>query len=119
MHCGEFCVLESGNQGMGLRKSGVSPDRIEEVGIEELMRPKSNRGFSLLELMITLSIILIMGGVTFIALQPALQRNHVNDAYETTLEVIRTYRNQAITKSNRYIVTFAPGTTTRPLLRLP
>lgn len=73
------------------------------------MRPKSNRGFSLLELMITVSIILIMGGVTFVTLQPILQKNHVNTAYETTLEVIRTYRNQAITKSNRYIVTFAPG----------
>ena len=59
--------------------------------------------------MITVSIILIMGGVTFLTMQPILQKNHVNTAYETTLEVIRTYRNQAITKSNRYIITFAPG----------
>ena len=76
------------------------------------MRQKPNRGFSLLELMITVSIILIMGGVTFLTMQPILQKNHVNTAYETTLEVIRTYRNQAITKSNRYIITFAAGTTT-------
>lgn len=73
------------------------------------MRQKPNRGFSLLELMITVSIILIMGGVTFLTMQPILQKNHVNTAYETTLEVIRTYRNQAITKSNRYIIIFAPG----------
>jgi prepilin-type N-terminal cleavage/methylation domain-containing protein len=78
------------------------------------MRLKSNRGFSLLELMITVSIILIMGGITFITMQPIIQKNHVNTAYETTLEVIRTYRNMAITKSNRYIITFAPGTTTPP-----
>jgi hypothetical protein len=52
-----------------------------------------------------------MGGVTFLTMQPILQKNHVNTAYETTLEVIRTYRNQAITKSNRYILIFAPGTT--------
>lgn len=62
--------------------------------------------------MITVSIILIMGGVTFLTMQPILQGNHVNTAYETTLEVIRTYRNQAITKSNRYIIIFAPGTIT-------
>lgn len=78
------------------------------------MRQKQNRGFSLLELMITVSIILIMAGVTFISLQPIIKQNDVNNAYDTTLEVIRTYRNQAITKSNRYIITFAPGTTTPP-----
>ena len=78
------------------------------------MRQKSNRGFSLLELMITVSIILIMGGVTFLTMQPIIQKNHVNTAYDTTLEVIRTYRNQAITKSNRYILIFAPGTAGDP-----
>jgi prepilin-type N-terminal cleavage/methylation domain-containing protein len=78
------------------------------------MRQKPSRGFSLLELMITVSIILIMGGVTFISMQPMIQKNHVNSAYDTTLEVIRTYRNMAITKSNSYIITFAPGTTTLP-----
>jgi prepilin-type N-terminal cleavage/methylation domain-containing protein len=84
---------------------------LKQLRIEEFMRQKLNRGFSLLELMITVSIILIMGGVTFLTMQPILQKNHVNTAYETTLEVIRTYRNQAITKSNRYILIFAPGTT--------
>jgi prepilin-type N-terminal cleavage/methylation domain-containing protein len=78
------------------------------------MRLKSNRGFSLLELMLTVSIILIMGGVTFMTMQPILQKNDVNTAYDTTLEVIRNYRNQAITKSNRYILTFAPGTVGPP-----
>jgi prepilin-type N-terminal cleavage/methylation domain-containing protein len=93
----------------------VEEARIEEVlRTEEFMKQKPNRGFSLLELMITVSIILIMGGVTFLTMQPILQKNHVNSAYDTTLEVIRTYRNMAITKSNRYILTFAPGTTTPP-----
>ncbi|HEY6339682.1 MAG TPA: type II secretion system protein [Candidatus Sulfotelmatobacter sp.] len=73
------------------------------------MTLKSNRGFSLLELMLTVSIILIMGGITFITMQPILKQNDVNNAYDTSLEVIRTWRNQAITKSNRYQIVFAPG----------
>jgi prepilin-type N-terminal cleavage/methylation domain-containing protein len=110
MYCGKFCVPDSLQPGNGIPEAkAFSPGRVEEVRIEESMRPKSNRGFSLLELMITVSIILIMGGVTFVTMQPILQKNHVNTAYETTLEVIRTYRNQAITKSNRYMITFAPG----------
>jgi type II secretory pathway pseudopilin PulG len=68
----------------------------------------------MLELMITVSIILIMAGVTLMTMQPMIQKNHVNSAYDTTLEVIRTYRNMAITKSNRFIITFAPGTVGPP-----
>ena len=64
--------------------------------------------------MITVSIILIMAGVTLMTMQPMIQKNHVNSAYDTTLEVIRTYRNMAITKSNRFIITFAPGTVGPP-----
>jgi prepilin-type N-terminal cleavage/methylation domain-containing protein len=115
MYYGKFCVPDSLQPGNGIPEAkAFSPGRAEEVRIEESMRLKSNRGFSLLELMITVSIILIMGGITFITMQPIIQKNHVNTAYETTLEVIRTYRNMAITKSNRYIITFAPGTTTPP-----
>jgi prepilin-type N-terminal cleavage/methylation domain-containing protein len=74
------------------------------------MRMKPNdRGFSLLELMITLSIILIMAGVTFIAMQPVIKQNDSTIAFDTTLEVIRNYRNQAITKSRRYMITFTPA----------
>jgi prepilin-type N-terminal cleavage/methylation domain-containing protein len=74
------------------------------------MRLKPNdRGFSLLELMITLSIILIMAGVTFIAMQPVIKQNDSTIAFDTTLEVIRNYRNQAITKSRRYMITFTPA----------
>jgi prepilin-type N-terminal cleavage/methylation domain-containing protein len=72
-----------------------------------------NRGFSLLELMIVIAIGLTMAGVTFIALMPLFKQNHVDAAYDTTLSVIRSYRNQSITQSKRYIITFTPpGTIT-------
>lgn len=72
-----------------------------------------NRGFTLLELSITLAIGLIMAAVTFIALMPLFNQSHVDAAYDTTLSVIRNYRNQSIAQSKRYIITFtAPGTIT-------
>jgi prepilin-type N-terminal cleavage/methylation domain-containing protein len=77
------------------------------------MKSSGNRGFSLLEMLITIAIGMIMAGVTFIILMPMFRDNHVNAAYDTTLSVIRNYRNLSITQSKRYIVTFtAPGTIT-------
>ena len=71
------------------------------------------RGFSLLELMITLSIMLILAGTVFIGLQPALKQARVASAYDTTLMALRTYRQQAIAQRQQYIVAFtAPGTIT-------
>jgi len=76
------------------------------------MRSRS-RGFSLLELMIVVAIGLTMAGVTFMAMMPLFKQNHVDQAYDTTLSVIRNYRNQAITQSKRYIIFFTPpGTIT-------
>jgi prepilin-type N-terminal cleavage/methylation domain-containing protein len=77
------------------------------------MTSSKNRGFSLLELMIVLAVGLTMAGVTFMAMMPLFKENHVDQAYDTTLSVIRNYRNLSITQSKRYILTFtAPGTIT-------
>lgn len=77
------------------------------------MSSRKNHGFSLLEMMIVIAIGLTMAGVTLIALMPLFRQSHVDAAYDTTLSVIRNYRNQSITQSKRYILTFtAPGTIT-------
>jgi prepilin-type N-terminal cleavage/methylation domain-containing protein len=77
------------------------------------MTSRKNRGFSLLEMLIVIAIGLTMAGVTLIFLMPLLKQSHVDAAYDTTLSVIRNYRNQSITQSKRYILTFtAPGTIT-------
>jgi prepilin-type N-terminal cleavage/methylation domain-containing protein len=77
------------------------------------MTSRKNRGFSLLELMIVLAVGLTMAGITFMAMMPLFKQNHVDQAYDTTLSVIRNYRNLSITQSKRYILTFtAPGTIT-------
>jgi prepilin-type N-terminal cleavage/methylation domain-containing protein len=77
------------------------------------MNSRKKRGFSLLELLIVIGIGLTMAGVTFVAMKPLFNENHVDSAYDTTLSVIRNYRNLSITQSKRYILTFAaPGTIT-------
>jgi prepilin-type N-terminal cleavage/methylation domain-containing protein len=86
--------------------------------ISRLVEPRvvpsrKRRGFSLLELMIVIAIGLTMAGVTFMALMPLFKENHVDQAYDMTLSVMRSYRNLAIAQSNRYILLFtAPGTIT-------
>ena len=80
---------------------------------QNFMKSNRNRGFSLLEMLITIAIGLIVAGVTFIALMPMFKENKVNAAYDTTLSVIRNYRTLSITQSKRYILTFTnPGTIT-------
>jgi prepilin-type N-terminal cleavage/methylation domain-containing protein len=79
----------------------TSPDK-------DLMASTKQRGFSLLELMITVSISLIIGGITFMTMQPLLLQNHVNTAYEKTLMVLRNTRNLAITQGHQYQVNFFP-----------
>ena len=77
------------------------------------MTSSEKHGFSLLELLVTISIGMTMAGVTFVALMPLFKENNVDTAYDTTISVIRNYRNQSISQSRRYILTFtAPGTIT-------
>jgi prepilin-type N-terminal cleavage/methylation domain-containing protein len=73
------------------------------------MPSRRNNGFSLLELMITVSLALIMCGVTFVYLKPQLNQSHMNSAYDTTLMVLRNTRNLAITQSHEYYVNFNPA----------
>jgi prepilin-type N-terminal cleavage/methylation domain-containing protein len=75
------------------------------------MTSRKSRGFSLLELMIVIAIGLTMASVTFIMLMPLFKKNHVDQAYDITLSVLRTYRNQSITKYTRFIVTFPTAST--------
>ena len=64
------------------------------------------RGFSLLEVMIVICLIMIVGGMTFMAMQPALKDARANQAFEDTLMQLRTARQRAITERKQYIVCF-------------
>lgn len=73
------------------------------------MASRKQNGFSLLELMITVSFSLIIGGITYMGLRSLLYQSHVNTAYETTLMVLRNTRNLAITQGHEYFVNFNPA----------
>ena len=75
------------------------------------MKLRKNRGFSLLELMIVIAIGLTMASVAFIALMPLFKKNHVDQGYDTTLSVLRTYRNLAVAQYTRYIITVPNSST--------
>lgn len=75
------------------------------------MNSRKTRGFSLPELMISLAIIIILASFAQLWMEPMLRREHLDNAYDTTLSVLRTYRNLAISQGNRYIITFPTNQT--------
>lgn len=73
------------------------------------IRLGKQRGFSMIEMLIVLCIAIILASIAFIEMWPVLNKDHVETAFDTTMETLRTYRNLAITQSRNYIVTFAPA----------
>ena len=65
---------------------------------------RNSRGYTLLEMAIVVAIGLTMAGVTTMALMPLFSKNHVDQAYDTTLTALRSYRNAAIAQGVRYVL---------------
>jgi prepilin-type N-terminal cleavage/methylation domain-containing protein len=77
------------------------------------MTSRKNRGFTMLELLITIGISLTVAAITFVGLTPLLKQSHVDAAFDTTFTAISGFRNQATTRTMSYILTFpTPGTIT-------
>jgi type II secretory pathway pseudopilin PulG len=64
------------------------------------------RGFSLLEMMIVICVLMIVGGIGFMALQPALKDAKVNQAFESAMMPLRVARQRAIAERKQYIVCY-------------
>ncbi len=64
------------------------------------------RGFSLLEMMIVICVLMIVGGIGFMALQPALKDAKVNQAFESAMMPLRVARPRAIAERKQYIVCY-------------
>jgi len=76
----------------------------------EIMTSSKHRGFSLLEMLIVISISLILAGVTSMVWGPVMNQQHVTSAYNATLTTLRRARDQASADMRVYVVSFAtPG----------
>jgi prepilin-type N-terminal cleavage/methylation domain-containing protein len=74
------------------------------------MASSKQNGFSLLEMIIAISISLILAGVVTVTMQTSFKQQLVNDAYNTTLTTLRQARDQAAADMRVYLVTFATPT---------
>lgn len=71
------------------------------------IRPRcSESGFSLLEILIVVGLLLIIGGIFVPTINTALRNTTVGNAYDTTLMTIRQAREVAVTQRRVYVVTF-------------
>jgi prepilin-type N-terminal cleavage/methylation domain-containing protein len=71
------------------------------------------RGFSLMEMMMVIALLLICAAITSMSVVPVRNAEHVTAAYNTTLTTLRRARDQAAADMRVYVVTFtAPGTIT-------
>lgn len=68
-------------------------------------------GFSLLEMAIVMSLMLIMATVSFVSLQPMLRQQRVTNAYNITLSAMRQARDNSIAQRTSYVVTLDSTTT--------
>jgi prepilin-type N-terminal cleavage/methylation domain-containing protein len=73
-------------------------------------RARSERGFTLPEMAIVIAISMVMGGLTFISLQPVLKDSRVATAYDDVFMTLRSSRQRAITERKQYIVCFGVDT---------
>jgi len=68
-----------------------------------------SRGFSLMELMIVASVMMIVGGITSVALIPVWQQTRITNAYNTTLMTLRRAHDEAVAERRVYVVSFNNG----------
>jgi prepilin-type N-terminal cleavage/methylation domain-containing protein len=73
------------------------------------MASTKTSGFSLLEMMLTISISLVLVAVSTMTMMPIIQQQHVTTAYNTTLTALRRAREQAAADMRVYVVTFSPA----------
>ena len=73
-----------------------------------IMASRKQNGFSMLEMVIAISVSLILAGAVTVTMQTTFKQQQVNDAYNTTLTTLRRARDQAAADMRVYCVTFGP-----------
>ena len=71
---------------------------------------QSGQGFSLLELLLVISLFGVQAGMTSLQLAPLLNRTALNNGVRQIVSDLQLVRMQAIARNRRLRVTFQPGT---------
>ncbi len=66
------------------------------------------RGFTLLEMLVAVSVFLVVSVITFTNLAPAIKDARINGSYNQVLEEMRTARQLAVANRKTYLLTFNP-----------
>jgi prepilin-type N-terminal cleavage/methylation domain-containing protein len=74
------------------------------------MASRKQNGFSMLEMIIAISVSLILAGAVTVTMQATFRQQQVNDAYNITLTTLRRARDQAAADMRVYVVTFTAPT---------
>ena len=70
------------------------------------MRSRRIRGFSLIEMMIVVALILVVTAFSVMAIRPSLRQNDVSEGFNQTLMALRQARDTAVAQRQIYVVTF-------------
>src|SRR6202790_4914377 len=83
---------------------------MRSVEIETKRRRHHQGGFSLLEMMMVIAILIVLASISFISFVPVMKQQRVVNAYNTTLSAMRQARDNAVSQRTSYRVTFASTT---------
>jgi prepilin-type N-terminal cleavage/methylation domain-containing protein len=75
------------------------------------MMHRRNNGFTLIEMLITVSMAGILAAMTTASIQPLLQKRRLNEGSQQIEQIIRKAQQTAITRARTTYIQFAPGNT--------
>ncbi len=77
------------------------------------------RGFSLIEVLSVVAIIIVVASISVMSLVPMLKAQRVNNAYNTTIAALRQARDNAVSQRASYSVTFSNAATPNTIVVAP
>lgn len=92
---------------------------MKSLEINTRYRRHRERGFSLLEMMIVLTIALTVSVISGMSLVPMMRQQRVTNAYNTTLSALRQARDNAVSQRTSYSVTFATSASSNTITVAP
>ncbi len=97
---------------------GMRNRQQEQRDTRLLRRASSTQGFSIIEMMLVVAILMIVSAFAVLNTQSGLRDARVNGAFDTAFMQLRMARERAIAERKRYVVTFgtpAPALSATPL----